>query len=474
MGNRSLAWLLAFGACGRPGKLPVEPLEDPKTCEKCHEKHYEQWSGSMHAYASDDPVFVALNRRGQREAQLGPFCVRCHAPMAVALGLTDGTNFDPTTLPSKARGVTCFFCHDVASVSEDHNNGIQLALDDTMRGGVADPLSSPAHRSQFDERMASPTNESRMCGSCHDVVTPRGVALERTYKEWEGTIFATHDPAKDLPLTCSGCHMKSDPSILEIARVEGMTVKSRPNSFHEHLWPAIDEAMTALPNLDAMASGIARDLDPALTIVGPTPLGGVIGSGGICVTPLAGGTLTVRIDTRGTGHMWPSGAAHDRRAWLEVVAFDAHDRVVFSTGVVPDDKDVEDLADPYLIGFWDRTFQADGTPAHFFWDVATEQSKLLRPPVTLDVNDPAFDHSTTATFAIGRLANQIDHITARVRIRALPHRLLNDLVASGDLDPAIAAHPPKTLDLAGSLRHWTRADAARATPYTGCVESAYE
>jgi hypothetical protein len=212
------------------------------------------------------------------------------------------------------------------------------------------------------------------------------------------------------------------------------------------------------------AAGVARDLDPALTIVGATPLGGVIGNGGICVTPENGGTLSVRIDTRSTGHMFPSGASHDRRAWLEVVARDADDRVVFSTGVVGEDEDVDEQRDPSLFALWDRTLAADGTPAHFFWDVATVQSRLLKPPVTLDVNDPAFDHSTTATFAIGPLANQIDHVSA----------LLRTLAASGDLDPAIAAHPPKTLDIAGSQRHWTRAEAERQVPNTGCIASPYE
>src|SRR6185312_13253219 len=144
----------------------------------CHPQHSAQWAASMHAYASEDPVFLALNRRGQREAHLGTFCVKCHAPMAVALGLTDGTNFDPAKLPAAARGVTCYFCHDVAKVEGDHNNGLQLALDDVMRGGVLDPASNDAHRSQFDDQMASASNDSRMCGSCHDVVTPAGVALE--------------------------------------------------------------------------------------------------------------------------------------------------------------------------------------------------------------------------------------------------------------------------------------------------------
>jgi hypothetical protein len=266
--------------------------------------------------------------------------------------------------------------------------------------------------------------------------------------------------------------MKSDPSIERIAA--DPSARSRPHSYHEHVWPGIDQALTPLPGTDVVAAAIARDLDPALTIVGPTPPGGLVGNGGICVTPLGGGTITVRIDTRGTGHMFPSGAAHDRRAWLEITAFDARDRIVFSSGVVPDDKDVDDIADPNLFGLWDRTFRTDGTPAHFFWDVARVNSKLLPPPVTLDPRDPAFDHSATATYVVGAVASQIDHITARVRVRALPRALLRELVASGDLDARVAAHAPRTLEIAGSLRHWTRNVAQRQIPNTGCIASPYD
>jgi nitrate/TMAO reductase-like tetraheme cytochrome c subunit len=471
MGSRLPVGLLALAACSHAApSLTIDQLEDPNTCTGCHPQHAAQWAASMHAYASDDPVFVALNRRAQREAHLGAFCVKCHAPMAVALGLTDGTSFDPAKLPPSARGVTCYFCHDVAKVVSEHNNGLVLARDNVMRGGVSDPADNSAHRSQYDEQMASATNDSTMCGSCHDVVMPNGVALERTFKEWKATIFAQHDPTHDLPLTCSGCHMKSEPSAEKIAA----TGKARPGAFHEHLWPAIDEATTPFPGVDLVAAGIARDLDPALTIVGPTPLGGTIGAGGICVTPLGGGTITVRIDTRGTGHMWPSGAAHDRRAWLEVTAYDANNTVVFASGNVQDDKDPEDIADPNLFAMQDHTLRADGSAAHFFWDVASETSSLLRGPVTLDPKDPAFDHSTTATFTVGPLADQIDHISARIRIRAVPQSMLRELVASGDLAPEIAARASHTLDVAGSLRHWTRADAAHATPYTGCIASPYD
>ena len=95
--------------------LSRDELMDPVTCSRCHQQHYEEWASSMHAYAADDPIFIAMNQRGQREANIGDFCVRCHAPMALRTGAsTDGTNLEE--LPTALRGVTCYFCHSVAAV----------------------------------------------------------------------------------------------------------------------------------------------------------------------------------------------------------------------------------------------------------------------------------------------------------------------------------------------------------------------
>ena len=138
---------------------------------------------------------------------------------------------------------------------------------------------------------------------------------------------------------------------------------------------------------------------------------------------------------------------------------------------MPDGMDPEDIGDPYLTtngaqscaslprctcgGFWDRTFKADGTPAHFFWEVARVESNLIRPAITLDQNSAAYDHSTTVTYTVGPLHPQIDRITARVRMRALPYEVLDDLIASGDLDPSIRAEL-KTLDIKGANSEWLR------------------
>ena len=140
---RTLAIIVSLSVACSPGPDPAEKkrLMDPGTCNECHKDHYAEWSGSMHAYASKDPVFRAMNARMQRETNgaMGDFCVQCHAPLAVQLGLTtDGLNLEE--VPAYAQGITCYFCHTVEAVEGAHNNPLALADDLVMRGAYADPV----------------------------------------------------------------------------------------------------------------------------------------------------------------------------------------------------------------------------------------------------------------------------------------------------------------------------------------------
>jgi hypothetical protein len=470
--------VLALAACNGcdDTKFSVEKLQNPETCKECHPKHYDQWSGSMHAYASDDPVFIAMNKRGQRETngELGNFCLTCHAPMAIALGEASGSDFDPATLRPETRGITCFFCHNVEQVTDDHNNPIVLAMDQTMRGGAKNPVDTPAHHSKHDaELMVGKTNKSTMCGACHDLVTPgANVHLERSFAEWKQTVFAQEnpDPAAFLPQTCSRCHMIATDEI--IADKPGLNVKSRVNGFHEHLFPAIDQALTAWPQLAEQEAAIKRDLAGAIAIKGIKPLGSDDAPGGICLNPDL--TLTVRVDSFNVGHMFPSGAAQDRRMWLHVVAKDAGGTIVFERGNVPPGVDPEETMDPTVncaatnpalgrtscAAFYDRTFKADNTPAHFFWEVARYESQLIRPAVTLDPNSAAYDHSTTVVYQLApAIAGQIDRIEAELLMRPLPFAMLRELEQSGDLDPSVK-NQLKTLQV-GEKSIWTKATAGQ-------------
>ena len=478
----ALALLVLVAACGTDAVDSPDKLQDPTTCKQCHPTHFSQWQESMHAYASVDPVFVAMNKRGQRATggQLGTFCVQCHAPMAVALGTTDGTNYDPATLTPQTNGITCYFCHDVNKIADDHNNGLSIALDSTMHGGLEGPVGTTAHDSVYDPVYDGDTNDSSMCGSCHDIVNGHQVAIERTFAEWKSTFFTESDPLHHL--TCGGCHMRStsdhvaDPSL---------GTPPRPNGFHLHVWPGIDQSVTpGFPGASDMAMQISGDLDPAIGVVGATPISGPPAPGGICVDQKDG--ISVRIDSIGVGHAWPSGASQDRRAWLELTAKDASGAVVFQTGVVPDGMDPDDIGDPNLVEFGDHMLKDDGTtPAHFFWEAASiapmcnprltgasntanNRVCLLQPPTTLNQNVSAFDHSSTAIFQIGDIST-IQHIDAQLHIRPYDLATINDLISSGDLDASILATLP-TLDILGTKRSWDKATEGMGPAMgTGCA-----
>jgi hypothetical protein len=441
----ALALVIAMiGACGGPDYLSKAELMDPETCKTCHQTHYDQWSGSMHAYAADDPVFVAMNARGQAATNgaLGSFCINCHAPMAVALKLTtDGTNV--ATLPQYAKGVTCYFCHTVDEVTDDHNNGLHLADDDVMRGGIADPVGSPAHAAKSSPlHDGSALDSSKMCGACHDVITPANVHIERTFAEWQQTIFGKADPRTFL--SCGTCHMFAKDGV--VADAPDVAVPFRTLGLHEHTFGGVDLALTPWPRMDEQRAAIQRDLDPAVVAK-------------ICVTPVNGDQIELTLDNRGVGHAWPSGAAHDRRAWVEVIAYDDTDQPIFSSGAVADGQDPEDLAttDPNLWRLGDSVVGADGKPVKFFWEVASYTSENLKAAVTIDPSNPAFYHASNRVYPIAGKRALIKRLTVRVRVRPLPFAAMHDLVDGGELDPAVLSQLP-TWDLGATVREWKRGD----------------
>ncbi len=172
------ALLCGAAACGGSSPaahLPAGALMDSTTCQTCHPAQYQQWAGSMHAYATDDPVFRAMNARAQRESNntLGTFCVNCHAPVAVRTGMTDGTNLD--ALPASVRGVTCYLCHSITEVTDTHNAPLALDTKGTLYGPIGDPVAGVPHGAAYSRFLDGSTNESaQACGSCHDIVNLQG------------------------------------------------------------------------------------------------------------------------------------------------------------------------------------------------------------------------------------------------------------------------------------------------------------
>lgn len=497
----ALATALLTAGCGADHATehyPREKLLDPKTCNECHQDFYNDWSGSMHAYAATDPLFLAMNKRGQEETHgaLGNFCVNCHAPMAVHELGGEGRTIDPETIPDKLKGVTCYFCHDVTDVTGTHNNPLVLANDTTMRGPIKVAVPYKAHEAAYSPLHDGGTLKSAdLCGACHDIVVPAhfsgalvdpdagvgldGVRLEQTYSEWRGSTMP-----EGLPLqTCGGCHMHSAPfeqPIATLSAPDAPALNSRKR--HRHDFPAVDTAFST-PNFpaplnagasvrEAQEERVIEALDGELRVQ-------------TCVDFAGGGTnqgdVDVTLENLGAGHNFPSGASQDRRLWIELHVFerqpDGSERDAYQSGVVPRGQSVTEAAEAAANSggafalFRDQTTKVDGSPAHMFWDVARIESRTV-PVATKKqplLNTSAFPYPSKLTNV-----SRPSRITVTIWLEPIGLDVIDDLAKSGYLPESDAAPHLRDLVPRRALipAHLTYPDAAAPNPVT--LEWTYE
>lgn len=197
-------------------------------CAGCHQRIYDEWSSSNHAYAAISPMFHKFEQRINELTQgtIGTFCVRCHQTVGTTLG-------EPREAPLWQRsqvsreGITCITCHRVeaeytrangerritpgnihapvygplsgAGVAEviENKDYYKVRTDDTERG-------APIHRSAF--RFAQ-ISQSDFCMSCHQVTVNLGIKLEVVWEQYRAS------PAAEQGITCQACHMGRVPGV---------------------------------------------------------------------------------------------------------------------------------------------------------------------------------------------------------------------------------------------------------------------
>lgn len=440
--DRSEVIPLAAGSSG----LSSEELLKPASCEGCHPDQHAEWAASVHANAADDPVFRALNTLGQRETAgaLGDFCVRCHAPLAVELGeTTDGLNLD--TLPSHLRGVTCVFCHQVSAVEGLHNNPLVWTPDGVMRGGLKDPQENRAHPSKYSPLLDGDSHESSdLCGSCHDIVTPTNIHLERTYWEWTQSIFGAQTQVNQT--SCSACHMPP----------RGREVGGDQKRSHDHLSPGVDLStqQTADQKLferqgRTLRSAIEAELNTSLLSE-------------VCaeVGPQGGADLELYIENIGAGHRFPSGAALDRRLWFEVTALNAEGDILFQSGRAEEGIPVVELAarDASLWLLRDRALDERGMETHRFWEIMSVERGSL-PALSLQSSrDEGYEEPHVLRRYRFGTSEAVAYVEVRAWMRPIGLELLYELVELGLLEAKFVQSQP-TYELSSVTRTWAAQEA---------------
>jgi len=138
-----------------------------RECGRCHAEIWREWSGSLHARALTERVFVDQWEGASKNEE----CVRCHAPASVP-----ATGMPEARKDARDQGVDCLACHVDAE------------------GRVRGTLGTAWHGARRKEDLAKPA----ACDPCHHE--------DRFPFFDQGTSFAK-SPAAREGKTCQSCHM---------------------------------------------------------------------------------------------------------------------------------------------------------------------------------------------------------------------------------------------------------------------------
>ena len=410
---------------GVDAEVPQVGYATPEYCGSCHPNHYEQWRGSMHAYASKDPIFIAMNKKGisETEGRLGQFCVQCHAPVAslkdrLPVSETADGFIMPIDLsdPLIGHGIQCVTCHSIESIQGTQNAQFTLS-ETTYYGRTGSEAANAAHPMKASALFNDPNQQSLLCGTCHDVLNPNGARLEATFSEWYGNAYnAPNDPAQHR--TCQDCHMPT---------YRGkMTPDGPEQELHAHTFVGVDQALIpGFPNKEIQAQLVRQLLQDCAIL--DVRFNGVNENGAA--------VLVASVENINNGHNLPSGSTADRQVWVHIQVRDEEGQLMFESGMLDANDDLMDGVDghslrpdgdPELLLFGQFIYGADGEHVTFPWQAHTYTDNLIGPG-----QRRWRDYEVPVASLAGREIN----VVATLNYRTFPPFLIRALIESGELAP---------------------------------------
>ncbi len=393
------------------GDGSARDLLPPSACKSCHPQHYEEWRGSMHAYAIHDPVFHAMHQLGQKETkgELGDFCTRCHSPVGVALGeVGPDTKSEVGLSEIAAASVSCEVCHRGVELetapdgTQRHPENANFTIDPKAPfvGGIPDPVPNNFHASKTNDSLKSPD----FCGSCHNVRNQRGIPVEKPHDEYVESKF----PGRDVG--CIDCHMQA---------YTGRATPDGPirHQLRRHNFVGVDVAITPFPRRGFQKREIEAFLRTAAQIDLEAPDRSRAGE------PLE---FSIAVRNIGAGHNLPTGPSTEREMWLDVHVLREDGSVLFRSGDLDANSDLMNHhsellpnADPQLALFIDHFEDENGKEVHFMW----QAHKLVEgtiPPLSTRVAKYRIEVPE-------KLVGEKLRVNAKLRFRAFPPHQLRRL-----------------------------------------------
>ncbi len=316
------------------------PFTEPTVCAGCHPRQYQEWTGSVHALAFQDPVYQGeLNKAVKAVGHdVTRQCEGCHSPVGMITGEIKGSGLKGLS-PMALAGVSCDICHSISGVThwqtpshEPENGSMILTPGVETSGGVKLIKRGPKAPSAgcgmgFHECVESPLHlRAELCASCHQVYHYEShFPLEATYLEWK------HGPYAQKGVLCQDCHMVEIDAFM---RAADKFQKPARGEYH-HYFNGANYLLYYLARGAAEKAG-KKELAENLTHKYEMAVARLKAAAELEISPVyRAGRLSevrVRVKNRRAGHNLPTSLTNVRQMWLEVTAKDDEGNIVTSSG----------------------------------------------------------------------------------------------------------------------------------------------
>jgi Cytochrome c554 and c-prime len=404
----------------------------PEVCGACHPDKYQEWRGSMHALAFQDPVYQgelnkAVRAIGHENARN---CEGCHSPAGVISGEIKGAGLEGLGAVARA-GISCDICHSVSEVTHlqtpthapENASMILFPERDTPNGPVRvkrGPFPPEAGcGAGFHECRQSPLHlTAELCASCHQSTHFEAHSpLGSTYQEWKGGPYAQQG------VQCQDCHMVD---IDTFRRVADTLTRPRRDEYRHYfnganfLQYSLGETAARRAGDEKLAESFHHQYEMAverlrscadLDLV-PVYRQGVLAE------------VKARVRNTRAGHSLPTHLTNIRQMWLEVTVTDETGKTLLRTGGI----DADGMLEPDTRVFGSEGQDENFRPAVDPWAVRSLSRVDTIPPRGF----------RDAYFGMPALPGGRVTVAARLRYRQVSPELAGDILAAVPADIDLA------------------------------------
>lgn len=312
----------------------------PEVCAGCHPDKFEEWTGSVHALAFQDPVYQGeLNKAVKAVGhEITRQCEGCHSAMGMVTGEIKKAGIAGLS-PMALAGVSCDICHSISGTThwqtpshEPENGSFILTPGLDTADGPKKIKHGPLKPSKmcgggFHECDESPLHlQADLCAGCHQVYHyDSHFPLEATYLEWKHDVYAQKE------ILCQDCHMVD----IETFRRAADDFRKPSDAEYRHYFSGANfllyylaEAAAKKAGDEKKAANIRKKYDMAVKRLQL--------AADIEIFPVYQGDklaeIKIRVKNIRAGHNLPTSLTNIRQMWLEVTAKDEKQKVLMTTG----------------------------------------------------------------------------------------------------------------------------------------------